>query len=118
MTDFAEQLRRKFNSRPAPSSDFIPRLAALAPVPAPSFNKETDLQGFTFDQYDGSALGFYVEIDAENLSEATARLKDMVSEQEPIEVELGTINGKPVYGRIVFHPDGIRPGYFKHRRRW
>lgn len=116
MSEFAEQLRRRFNSR---LESAPPPTAFIKPTPYPPKPvAQESLEGFTFDQYDGGVVGFYVEIEGENQYDACARLKDLVSEQEPIEVPLGTINGKPVVARVVLHPDGVRPGYVRNRRRW
>src|SRR4051812_26985234 len=96
-------------------SPFYKTPVDLAPVKTerPAFDEET--QAFIFDQYDGSSLGFYVEIEAPSLGEAKAILRDLVSEQETLRVPLGTVKGKAVEGRITFHPSGVRPTYFRNR---
>jgi hypothetical protein len=111
VSEFTEALHRALEGRAVTPAEAI--------AVANNFDEDErePTRGLVFDQYDGSSVGFYVELEnTEDVTEATARLKDLVSELEPIQIELGTINGRPVFGRVTFHPSGVRPTYFKRHR--
>lgn len=115
MTEFTEQLRKAL-AIAARTPEQVITLANIDRYAEECHDiaRQQPKQGFVFDQYDGSSVGFYVEIEEPGeLAEVTTKLKALVAELEPVQIELGTINGRPVFGRVTFHPSGVRPTYFR-----